>query len=159
MSNNPVAEALKKVLAESYALYLKTQNYHWNVTGPQFRELHLAFEAQYTDLAEAIDVVAERIRALGEKTPGTFKAFQKLSTITDGDEENDAKTMTRELRDGQLAVVRVLKQAFDLTEKHDDSATGDILNKRILQHETNAWMLSAILGEETAGVQKLKKAS
>ena len=158
MSNKPVVEALKNVLAESYALYLKTQNYHWNVTGPQFRELHLTFEEQYTDLADAIDILAERIRALGEKAPGGFKVFQKLSTIADGDEENDAKTMTRQLRDGQLAVVRVLKQAYDLSEKHEDSATGDILNKRIQQHETNAWMLSAILGEEMPGAQRLKKA-
>lgn len=147
-TNQPVAYALKKVLADSYALYLKTQNYHWNVTGPHFRSLHLMFEEQYTELAAAIDVIAEHIRILGEKAPGSFEAFQTLSTLSDGDENADAGRMVRDIRDDQLALSRMLKDAVALAQRHHDEATIDLLIGRIRAHEKNAWMLSSFMNEE-----------
>ena len=156
MSNNPVASILKQALADSYALYLKTQNFHWNVVGPHFRSLHLTFEEQYTDLQTAIDVLAERIRALGEKSPGGFKSFQKLTSISDGDEETDAEDMVAILRDDNQTVVRTLKEALQACDKHGDDATADFLTERIQQHEKNAWMLASTLGEEVT-VRRKKK--
>ncbi len=149
MHNNPVAEALKKVLADSYALALKTQNFHWNVTGPQFNSLHALFEAQYTDLHAAVDVIAERIRTLGAKAPGGLKAFSALSSISEGDENASADAMVRQLRDDQLVIVATLKNAFAAAENHGDDVSADVAIERMQIHQKNAWMLSAILGEET----------
>lgn len=141
MSNQPVTEQLKKVLADSYALYLKTQNYHWNVTGPHFKLLHELFEEQYTDLAQAVDEIAERIRALGEKAPGTFKDFSNLMTIKDGDETADSKTMVIELAGDQGLVVNTLKAALAAAQEAEDEVTIGLVTERMGVHEKAAWML------------------
>ena len=111
MTNQPVIEGLKNVLADSYALYLKTQNYHWNVEGPHFKPLHVLFEEQYTDLATAIDEVAELIRGLGAKAPGTWGAYEALTNIKDGDENASADAMVKALAEDQA----VIQQTFDMT--------------------------------------------
>lgn len=143
MSNKPVVEALKHVLADSYVLYLKTQNYHWNVTGPQFRSLHLMFEEQYTDLASAIDEIAETIRALGEKAPGTFDAYSKLSHIKAGNENADAATMVKELAQDQAAISKSLQTMLEAAEKAEDEATVDLAVQRLAVHRKNKWMLES----------------
>lgn len=143
ISNSAVAGQLKKVLADSYALYLKTQNYHWNVTGPQFSSLHLMFEAQYTDLAVAIDEIAERIRSLGEKAPGTWKAYEAISSIKDGDEHAKAETMVRQLAGDQHSIIATLKATLDAADDADDQVTEDLMIGRIAVHEKNAWMLKS----------------
>ncbi len=148
MSNTPLTDALKVVLADSYALYLKTQNFHWNVTGPNFKSLHDLFEEQYTDLAAAIDEIAERIRTLGEKAPGSFSSFSKTTSIKDGDEEANADTMVRQLRDDQHTISAALNRALHIAEQQDDEVTVDMMIERLSVHEKNGWMLSAILGEE-----------
>lgn len=146
MSNKPVTQALKNVLADSYTLYLKTQNFHWNVTGPNFRGLHLLFEEQYKDLQEAIDVIAERIRALGEYAPGSFKAFAKLSTIKEaGDDTPESSALVKELAKDQENIVTTLKKALTAAEKAGDESTADLLINRITQHEKNQWMLRSSL--------------
>ena len=141
MSNNPVADTLKQALADSYALYLKTQNYHWNVTGPQFKSLHEMFEEQYTDLAAAIDEIAERIRTLGETAPGTWKAYQALTSIEDGDETVDAQTMVKQLVADQATLGKTFKAVVDASEKAGDEVSVDLAIGRITVHEKNAWML------------------
>ena len=162
-SNNPVATALSKALADSYALYIKTQNYHWNVTGPNFRGLHLLFEEQYQELQEAIDVIAEHLRTLGSKTPASLHAFLKLSSIKDGDENSDEETMVRDLRDGQLTILKTWKDVSDIADKHDDPATSDLAVDRLRAHKKSNWMLSSVLNEEAPSDSKskpdLKKAS
>ena len=143
MTNHPVAEQLEKLLADSYALYLKTQNYHWNVEGPNFRPLHLLFEEQYTDLATAIDDIAERIRALGKKAPGTWKAYQALTTIKDGDEMADAHTMVKELADDQQVIDTTLKQALKAAQEAEDEVTIGLIVDRMSVHEKARWMLNS----------------
>lgn len=144
-SNQPVVAALKNVLADSYMLYLKTQNYHWNVTGPRFRELHLMFEEQYTDLAMAIDTIAELIRGLGEKTPGTFDAYQKATRIKPGDEEASAEQMVKELRDDHETIQQTLKAAIEIADDADDEVVEGALTDRLTVHRKNAWMLASSL--------------
>lgn len=142
MSNKPVAQALKAVLADSYTLYLKTQNFHWNVTGPNFRGLHLLFEEQYTDLQAAVDEIAERIRALGDAAPGSFKAFAKIATIKEaGEETPESGAILKELAKDQETIVSTLKKALQVAEKAGDESTADLLIGRITQHEKNHWML------------------
>lgn len=136
---------LKSVLADSYALSLKTQNYHWNVTGPNFESLHLLFEAQYNDLAEAIDLIAERIRALGEKIPVSLSIFNKMTTIPDGDETADAPTMVGQLAQDQLSIIKTLKAALASAQNRSDEVTINLLVDRLTVHEKNHWMLSASL--------------
>ena len=143
MSNKPTAHALKIVLADSYALYLKTHNYHWNVEGANFRALHLMFEEQYTDLAIAVDDIAERIRALGEKAPGTFSAFSKLSSIKEGDENASAASMIKELANSQDTIIGSLKNALDVAQKVNDEVTAGLLIDRMGVHEKAAWMLKS----------------
>jgi starvation-inducible DNA-binding protein len=148
MSNKPVTEALKAVLADTYSLQLKTQNYHWNVEGPLFRSLHLLFEEQYNELFVAVDGIAERIRALGEKAPGTYSEFAKLSKLKEGDAGADDFTMVRDLyRDNQTLSAN-LKKAIEKAEKADDAATVDLLTQRISVHDKAAWMLQATLAPE-----------
>lgn len=157
MGTYAIADALKDVLADTYALYLKTQNYHWNVIGPRFKSLHEQFEAEYINLRDAIDEIAERIRVIGAKAPGGFNAYSKLTRIQDGDENADADTMTRQLRDDQLTIVGTLKKAVEVAEKYGDDATADQMIARIYYHQQQAWMLSAMLGEEvpqSAGITK-----
>lgn len=145
MSNNPVSEALKTVLADSYTLYLKTQNFHWNVTGPQFRSLHLLFEEQYTDLQTAVDEIAERIRSLGAATPGSFKTFLKLTGIKEAEDVPDADAMVRMLAKDQDVILASLQKALSAAQKAGDEATIGMVTDRITIHEKNRWMLNSSL--------------
>jgi len=143
MTNKPVTEELKKVLADSYTLYLKTQNYHWNVTGPSFRSLHLMFEEQYTDLAAAVDEVAERIRALGDKAPGSFSQYGKTTSIKEGNENAKSIDMVKELANDQEVILKTLKNALDAAQEAEDEVTADLVIGRMTTHEKNAWMLKS----------------
>lgn len=140
-----VAEGLSKMLADTYTLYLKTHNFHWNVTGPMFQTLHLLFETQYNELALAVDLIAERIRALGFPAPGTYSEYAKLSSIKETSGVPKAEEMIRLLVEGQEAVVRTARAAFPATEKAADEATADLLTQRIQAHEKAAWMLRSHL--------------
>jgi len=140
-----IAEGLGKLLADSYTLYLKTHNYHWNVTGPMFNTLHLMFEQQYTELALAVDLIAERIRALGHPAPGSYKAFARLTEIEEETGVPSAEEMIRRLVDGQETVARTARRMFALVEKANDEPTADLLTQRMQIHEKNAWMLRSLL--------------
>ena len=140
-----IASGLSKLLADSYSLYLKTHNYHWNVTGPQFNTLHTMFEGQYTELAAAVDEIAERIRTLGIKAPGSYSDFAKLTSIDEGSGEESAEEMIRQLVIGQETVVRTAREAFPAAEAANDEPTADLLTQRMQLHEKNAWMLRSLL--------------
>ncbi len=140
-----LAEGLSKVLADSYTLYLKTHYFHWNVTGPMFQTLHLMFEQQYTELALAVDLVAERIRALGHTAPGSYAQFSKLSSIPEETGVPRAKDMIRRLVQGQEAVVRTARGVLAVAEKASDQVTLDLLTQRMQVHEKTAWMLRSLL--------------
>jgi starvation-inducible DNA-binding protein len=140
-----IAAGLSKLLADSYTLYLKTHNYHWNVAGPQFSALHQMFEVQYTELAAAIDQIAERIRALGVRAPGSYSSFARLASVTEATGDEDATEMTRQLVLGQEAVVRTARDAFVLAAAAHDEPTADLLTQRMQNHEKNAWMLRSML--------------
>ncbi len=140
------ATALSKLLADTYALYLKTHGYHWNVRGPQFSALHTLFEGQYNELWLAVDTLAERIRALGEFAPQGAGAFGNLTAIKDGDPETVAEAMVEELmRDNETAVATARSALVPATEA-DDQVTIDLLTQRLTAHEKAAWMLRATLG-------------
>lgn len=141
-----IAAGLSRLLADTYTLYLKTHNFHWNVTGPQFNSLHLMFETQYTELALAVDLIAERIRALGEPAPGSYSAYARLSSIAEADGVPAATDMVRILADDQLAVVRTARAVFPLADAANDEPTADLLTQRMQVHEKTAWMLRATLG-------------
>ena len=141
-----IAEGLSRLLADTYTLYLKTHNFHWNVTGPQFNSLHLMFEGQYSELALAVDLIAERIRALGEPAPGSYSAFAKLSSISEATGVPKAEEMVRILAEDQLAVVRTARAVFPLADAAHDEPTADLLTQRMQVHEKTAWMLRANLG-------------
>ena len=140
-----IAEGLGKLLADSYTLYLKTHNYHWNVTGPMFTTLHLLFEQQYTELALAVDLIAERIRALGHPAPGSYKAYAKLTDIPEETGVPKAEDMIRNLVTGQESVVRTARKLFRVVDKAHDQPTADLLTQRMQLHEKNAWMLRSLL--------------
>ena len=140
-----IASGLSKLLADSYSLYLKTHNYHWNVTGPQFNTLHTMFEGQYTELAIAVDEIAERIRALGIKAPGSYSAYSALTSVDEGNGEESADEMIRQLVIGQETVARTAREAFPAAEKAGDEPTADLLTQRMQLHEKNAWMLRSML--------------
>lgn len=140
-----IASGLSKLLADSYSLYLKTHNYHWNVTGPQFNTLHTMFEGQYTELAIAVDEIAERIRALGIKAPGSYSAYSALTSIGEGSGEEGAEEMIRQLVIGQETVARTAREVFPAAEKASDEPTADLLTQRMQIHEKNAWMLRSML--------------
>ncbi|MEM7432940.1 MAG: Dps family protein [Pseudomonadota bacterium] len=140
-----IAAGLARLLGDSYTLYLKTHNYHWNVTGPQFNTLHQMFEAQYTELATAVDEIAERIRALGVKAPGSYQAFAELTSIEDGTGEESADDMLRQLVVDQETVVRTARDVFPLAEAANDEPTADLLTQRMHLHEKTAWMLRSML--------------
>lgn len=143
MSNKLVIENLKSLLANSYALALKTQNYHWNVTGPNFKSLHLLFEEQYDELSTAIDDIAERIRSLGDKAPGSFKAFDKLSIIRDGDAMLGPKEMLEDLSSGQMLVIDVLKKTLVAAQEVGDEVTIGLVVDRMTVHDKSLWMLKS----------------
>lgn len=149
MSNEKTVQSLNLVLADSYALYLKTQNYHWNVTGQNFFGLHAMFEQQYKDLAAAIDEIAERIRALGPRVGATFSLFDQQTTIPDGDENNNAEHMVKELIEDNLNIVDVLYKASEHAAQNDDKATEDLCIERITVHQKAVWMLRASHEHET----------
>ncbi|HWM28880.1 MAG TPA: Dps family protein [Woeseiaceae bacterium] len=140
-----IATHLSKLLADSYTLYLKTHNYHWNVTGPQFNALHSMFEEQYMELAAAVDEIAERIRALGITAPGSYSKFAQLTSIEEGGSDESAEEMIRQLVLGQEAVVRTAREALPLTDQTNDEPTTDLLTQRMRVHEKNAWMLRSML--------------
>ena len=140
-----IAAGLSRLLADSYTLYLKTHNYHWNVTGPQFNTLHQMFEQQYTELAAAVDEIAERIRALGVRAPGSYKEYAALTRIEEGDGEESAEEMIRQLAIGQETVVRTAREAFPASDAANDEPTADLLTQRMQIHEKNAWMLRSML--------------
>ena len=141
MSNNPVAESLKKVLASSYILSLKMQNYHWNVKGPHFKQLHDLFGEQYNELNTAIDDIAERIRALGTNAPANYSTYQSLSEIKDGKEDQDSVSMVKDLANDQKKIVDDLNIAIEVAQKAGDESTADLAIGRITAHEKNRWML------------------
>lgn len=142
-----IADGLGRLLADSYTLYLKTHNFHWNVTGPMFQTLHLMFEGQYTELALAVDLIAERIRALGAFAPGSYADYSRLAVIKDANGIPRAKDMIKELVEGQEAVVKTARGLFAVVERASDEATADLLTQRIQLHEKTAWMLRSLLEE------------
>jgi starvation-inducible DNA-binding protein len=142
-----IADGLSRLLADTYTLYLKTHNFHWNVTGPMFQTLHLMFEQQYNELALAVDLIAERIRALGFPAPGTYQAFAKLSSIDEEDGVPEAEDMIRKLVEGQEAVVRTARSIFPAVERAQDEPTADLLTQRMQVHEKTAWMLRSLLAK------------
>ncbi len=142
-----IGRGLSKLLADSYTLYLKTHNYHWNVTGPLFNTLHLMFEQQYTELATAVDEIAERIRALDVAAPGSYRAYSSLTDIEEEDGTPDANEMIRQLVIGQETVVKTAREVFPMVEAANDEPTADLLTQRMQIHEKNAWMLRSMLEE------------
>ncbi|QEY15821.1 DNA starvation/stationary phase protection protein [Cellvibrio sp. KY-GH-1] len=140
-----IAQGLSRLLADTYTLYLKTHNFHWNVTGPMFQTLHLMFETQYTELALAVDLVAERIRSLGFPAPGTYKQYAALSSIKEEEGIPKAQEMIKLLVEGQEAVVRTARSLYPVVESAQDEATADLLTQRIQLHEKTAWMLRSLL--------------
>jgi len=142
-----VADGLSKVLADSYTLYLKSHNFHWNVTGPMFQTLHLMFEQHYNELALAVDEIAERIRALGFPAPGTYRQFAALSTIKEDDGIPAAMDMVRLLVDGHETVARTAREVFKTAEAANDQPSCDLLTQRLQVHEKTAWMLRSLLEE------------
>ncbi len=140
-----IAAGLSRLLADSYTLYLKTHNYHWNVTGPQFTTLHALFETHYTELAIAVDDIAERIRALGFPAPGSYSAFQALTKIEEETGSQSADEMIRQLTIGQETVVRTARAVFPAVDAANDEPTADLLTQRMQIHEKNAWMLRSLL--------------
>ncbi len=141
-----LAQGLSRLLADTYTLYLKTHNYHWNVTGPMFQTLHLMFEGQYNELALAVDAIAERIRALGLPAPGTYSQYAKLTTIKEDSDIPNAQAMIRNLVEAQEAVIRTARSIFPLAEKSSDETTADLLTQRLQIHEKTAWMLRSLEG-------------
>ena len=140
-----ITAGLSRLLADSYTLYLKTHNYHWNVEGPMFNTLHLMFEQQYTELAQAVDEIAERIRALGEPAPGSYASFAGLTSIEEEQDVPIAEDMIENLVKGQEAVVRTARSIFPAAERANDEPTADLLTQRMQVHEKNAWMLRSML--------------
>ncbi len=140
-----IATGLSHVLADSYTLYLKTHNFHWNVTGPMFQTLHLMFEAQYNELALAVDLVAERIRALGFPAPGTYRQFLSLSSIHEEDGVPKAQDMIVKLVEGHETVARTSRGVYKIAESVSDQPTCDLLTQRMQVHEKTAWMLRSLL--------------
>lgn len=139
-----IADGLKRLLADSYTLYLQTHNFHWNVTGPQFRELHLMFEEHYTELATAVDDIAERIRTLGVVAPGTYKAFAELSNIQEVEGVPEAAMMVDILTRSHEQVVKTARDVLKLAQGGEDESTAALVSDRMRIHEKTAWMLRAI---------------
>ena len=140
-----IAQGLSRLLADTYTLYLKTHNFHWNVKGPMFQTLHLMFEAQYNELALAVDLIAERIRALGFPAPGTYKQYAALSSIDETDGVPEAMEMVRLLVKGHEACAKTARSVFPVAEAGADEPTCDLLTQRMQLHEKTAWMLRALL--------------
>ena len=144
-SRKSIADGVARLLADSYTLYLMTHNFHWNVTGPFFRDLHLMFEEQYTELATAVDLIAERIRTLGFPAPGTYKAYVELSSIKEVDGVPSAERMVQHLVEANEAVVRTARSILPLAQEADDESTASLIADRMVNHEKTAWMLRSLL--------------
>lgn len=140
-----VANGLSRVLADSYTLYLKTHNYHWNVVGPMFHSLHAMFMEQYTELSLAVDEIAERIRAIGELAPGTYREFAALTAIVEDTDHPDAQEMIRRLVDGHETTARTIRALLPTAEEAPDQVSTDLLTRRLDVHEKTAWMLRSLL--------------
>ena len=140
-----IAGGLSRLLADTYTLYLKTHNFHWNVTGPMFNTLHLMFMTQYTELWNALDIIAERIRALDFPAPGTYREFAKLTSIKESQGVPNAEEMIRQLVEGQEIVARTARGLFPIVDKANDEPSADLLTQRMQIHEKNAWMLRSLL--------------
>lgn len=140
-----IAGGLSRLLADTYVLYLKTHNFHWNVEGPMFQTLHQMFMGQYTEAWNAIDPIAERIRALGHYAPGSYKQYAKLTSVKEADGVPKAQQMVRQLIEGQETVARTARSVLPLAEKANDQPTLDLLTQRLDIHEKNAWMLRSLL--------------
>ena len=145
LNRKAVADGLSKLLADTYTLYLKTHNFHWNVEGPMFQTLHLMFMGQYTEMWNALDLIAERIRALGHYAPGTYSEFIRLSSIKESKAIPKATKMIEELIHGHEAVIKTARSIFDSAEKAKDQTTMDVLTRRLDIHEKTAWMLRSLL--------------
>lgn len=143
-----VSSALTRVLADSYAVYLKTHGYHWNVRGPNFSSYHNLFMTQYTEMWTALDVIAERIRALGEFAPQGYATFANLTSVSDGDPENSAEVMMRELMRDHETVCATAREVLELAGDAGDDVTVDLMTQRLAAHEKHAWMLRATLGDK-----------
>lgn len=146
-NRDDIVAGLSRLLADTYTLYLKTHNYHWNVTGPMFASLHTLFEAQYTELAQAVDVIAERIRALGKFAPGSYQAFSKLTAITEETEVPKAEEMIANLLKSHEIIIRFSRELLQKDEIANDDVSADLVTVRMDFHEKNAWMLRSLLGE------------
>ncbi|SNY41769.1 starvation-inducible DNA-binding protein [Arsukibacterium tuosuense] len=140
-----ICEGLAVLLADTYTLYLKTHNYHWNVTGPMFQTLHTLFETQYNELALAVDEIAERIRALGEFAPGSYKEFAKLTSIKEADGIPTAEEMIKDLVKGQEAIAKTARSIVPVADKASDEVSLDLLTQRMTVHEKTAWMLRSLV--------------
>ncbi|MDA0791117.1 MAG: DNA starvation/stationary phase protection protein [Proteobacteria bacterium] len=140
-----IADGLSRLLADTYTLYLKTHNFHWNVTGPMFNTLHLMFETQYTELAAAVDEIAERIRALGVAAPGSYAQFAQYTSIKEETGIPSAEEMIGQLVKGQEAVARTARSVFPAADKAGDEPTADLLTQRMQTHEKSAWMLRSMI--------------
>ncbi|MDQ1610146.1 MAG: starvation-inducible DNA-binding protein [Pyrinomonadaceae bacterium] len=143
-----IAEGLSRLLADTFTLYLKTHNFHWNVTGPMFQTLHLMFEEQYNELWTANDLIAERIRALGVFAPATYKEFARLTSVAEEDGVPAATQMVRQLVEGHETAARTARSVINTAEKAGDAPTADLLTERLQVHEKTAWMLRSLLAEE-----------
>lgn len=140
-----IVDGLSRLLADTYTLYLKTHNFHWNVTGPMFNTLHLMFETQYTELALAVDLIAERIRALGFPSPATYSQYAQLTSIPEPTGVPSANEMIQQLTSDQETVARTARSIFPIADDANDEPTGDLLTQRMQLHEKNAWMLRSLL--------------
>ena len=145
MNDQDVIDALSRLLADSYTLYLKTHNYHWNVTGPMFTTLHTLFETEYTELALAVDEIAERIRAVGGRAPGSYSEFAALAAVEEDAGRPDASQMLANLVADQRTVAESARRVVQVAERRGDQASGDLGVRRIDAHEKNAWMLRSHL--------------
>jgi starvation-inducible DNA-binding protein len=143
-----IAQGLSRLLADTYVVYLKTHNFHWNVEGPMFQTLHQMFMEQYTETWNAIDLVAERIRSLGHYAPGTYKEYLQLARVKETPGQPKAEQMVKLLIEGQEAVVRTAREVLPLAERADDQPTLDLLTQRMQVHEKNAWMLRSLLKKQ-----------
>lgn len=150
-----IANGLSSLLADSFTLYMKTHNFHWNVTGPMFQTLHVMFQEQYTELWNALDLIAERIRALGHYAPGSFKRFTDLASIPEEHGVPSARDMIWQLVEGQEAVVRTARTVLKIADAANDQPTVDLLTQRMEIHEKNAWMLRSLMEDGTASISVL----
>lgn len=148
MDRKKIADGLSHLLADSYILYLKTHNFHWNVEGPMFNTLHQMFMTQYTELWNALDLIAERIRALGFYAPGSYKKYSQLSSLSEAEETMSARNMIRQLLEGHEAVAKTARAIFPVADTGSDEATLDLLTQRLQVHEKTAWMLRALLADQ-----------